>query len=362
MIMTGTPLPGANWLGRLALGCVSLLLLLSPCGPSAAEPPKKGTGDAPPEKKEDGAKKARTVEGVVERFLTGPKGDVHGLVLGDGTEVHFPPHLAKKVGGIVGKKDRVQVKGELHKGPKGDSHLNAKFITNLKSGEAVALGGPKPPKKPKESRTVQGVVERFVTGPKGDVHGLVLSDGTEVRYLPHLAKKVAGIVGKKDRVQVKGELHTGPKGDSHLNAKFITNLKSGEAVALTGPKPPKKEKAEDAGPPKKKGPEDAGPAKKEKAKPKKEARTVQGVVERFLTGPRGEVRGLVLGDGTEVHFPPHLGAKVTGVVGKKDRVQVKGELHKGPKGDSHLNAKFITNLKTSEAVALTGPKPPKKEK
>jgi hypothetical protein len=248
MIMTGTPLPGANWLGRLALGCVALLLLLSPCGPGAAEPPKKGTGDAPPAKKADGPKKeARTVEGVVERFVTGPKGDIHGLVLSDGTEVRYPPHLAKKVTGIVARKDRVQVKGELHTGPKGDSHLNARFITNLKSGEAVALTGPKPPKeekaKPKkEARTVEGVVERFLTGPRGEVRGLVLGDGTEVHFPPHLGEKVTGVVGKKDRVQVKGELHTGPKGDSHLNAKFITNLKSGEAVALTGPKTPKKEK------------------------------------------------------------------------------------------------------------------------
>src|SRR6266699_615109 len=37
-------------------------------------------------------------KGVVERFLLNPHGELDGLILHDGTEVHFPPHLSTAVG------------------------------------------------------------------------------------------------------------------------------------------------------------------------------------------------------------------------------------------------------------------------
>jgi hypothetical protein len=36
-------------------------------------------------------------KGTVDRFLLNPHGDADGLLLTDGMEVHFPPHMAKKV-------------------------------------------------------------------------------------------------------------------------------------------------------------------------------------------------------------------------------------------------------------------------
>lgn len=37
---------------------------------------------------------------------------------------------------------------------------------------------------------------------------------------------------------------------------------------------------------------------------------VAGTVARYTLTPRGDVDGLVLGDGTEVRFPPHLSAQL----------------------------------------------------
>jgi hypothetical protein len=45
-----------------------------------------------------------------------------------------------------------------------------------------------------------------------------------------------------------------------------------------------------------------------------DSRTVRGRVQRFTTAPKGEVDGMVLDDGTVVHWPPHLENKVTAVV------------------------------------------------
>lgn len=36
-------------------------------------------------------------KGTVSRYTLTPRGDVDGLILADGTEVHFPPHLSTQL-------------------------------------------------------------------------------------------------------------------------------------------------------------------------------------------------------------------------------------------------------------------------
>ena len=40
----------------------------------------------------------------------------------------------------------------------------------------------------------------------------------------------------------------------------------------------------------------------------------KGVVDRFLINPRGDADGLLLKDGKEVHFPPHMSAAILAAV------------------------------------------------
>jgi hypothetical protein len=102
---------------------------------------------------------------------------------------------------------------------------------------------PAPPKKNGPRRgdegttTVRGIVKSFHESPKGDVDGLALEDGTEVRFPPHLGKQVTEIVALKDEIQIDGHKHTGPKGDTHLRADGIKNLKSDKSLAIDSPPP-----------------------------------------------------------------------------------------------------------------------------
>jgi hypothetical protein len=38
-----------------------------------------------------------STKGTVSRYTLTPRGDVDGLILADGTEVHFPPHLSTQL-------------------------------------------------------------------------------------------------------------------------------------------------------------------------------------------------------------------------------------------------------------------------
>ena len=37
------------------------------------------------------------ISGTFERFLLNPHGDADGMILADGTEVHFPPHMSPEL-------------------------------------------------------------------------------------------------------------------------------------------------------------------------------------------------------------------------------------------------------------------------
>ena len=36
-------------------------------------------------------------KGTLHQFLLNPHGDADGMILTDGTEIHFPPHMAKEI-------------------------------------------------------------------------------------------------------------------------------------------------------------------------------------------------------------------------------------------------------------------------
>ncbi|HEY1431542.1 MAG TPA: hypothetical protein VGF39_07945, partial [Stellaceae bacterium] len=51
---------------------------------------------------------------------------------------------------------------------------------------------------------------------------------------------------------------------------------------------------------------------------------LQGKVAQYSLTPRGDVDGLILEDGTEIHLPPHLGAQLVFAIKPGDRVTVHG--------------------------------------
>jgi hypothetical protein len=97
------------------------------------------------------------------------------------------------------------------------------LVAGIHAGRVTAQP---PPPRDEESKTVRGTVREFTTAPKGEVDGMILSDGTEVHWPPHLGDKVTALVSKNDRVKVSGWLHTTPQGDTHLRAGTILNLRN----------------------------------------------------------------------------------------------------------------------------------------
>ena len=194
-----------------------------------------------------------------------------------------------------------------------------------------------------EVLTVRGTVKSFTTAPKGEVDGVILTDGTVVHWPPHLADRFSNIVAKGDKVKVIGWMETGPKGDTKLEVSKLTNLATDETrvnddrTALgADPKGKTKGKGKGKGP---KGPDpDCGIPDRER----------HG--QRFHHGTEGEVDGVMLTDGTWVHWPPHLADRFSIAIVKSDKVKVQGYMVTGPKGDTKLEVSTLTNLRTNKTT------------
>ena len=146
-----------------------------------------------------------TIAGKVARFTLTPRGELDGLILGDGTQVHVPPHLSAELAAAVRPDDAVNVSG--FRSPTGALFI-ATSVTDTANNQTVVDRGPPPPGMAPpppppgmpapgaQSATAQGRVQRLLRGPAGDVNGALLDDGTILRLPPPVAYQMALMSGQ----------------------------------------------------------------------------------------------------------------------------------------------------------------------
>lgn len=171
-----------NILSALAVAATLLtgVAHAAPPGPPPAplQPPPAGTvGQA-------------VAQGPVQRMLINPYGEVDGLRLEDGTLVKFAPHLADALVAAVKPGDAVRIIGR----PEARGTVRADAVVNVASGQTVYdqpppvdQGRPLPPHlraQKLQPQQVEGKVDAVLTGPRGEANGVILADGSIVRFPP----------------------------------------------------------------------------------------------------------------------------------------------------------------------------------
>jgi hypothetical protein len=146
----------------------------------------------------------------VERFLLNPRGDADGMILVNGLEVHFPPHLSASVCAAIQPGHTVRVYGVR---PRSTTMISAVAI-ETEDGQRILDNGPGQPKDKKarnpqspkhRAMEAEGLVRRALHGPKGEVRGVLLDDGTIVRVDPHGVDAIAGWLSEGQRLAVSGD-------------------------------------------------------------------------------------------------------------------------------------------------------------
>ena len=237
-------------------------------------------------------------------------------------------------------------------------------------------GGPPPPGPPPPppiqpavtTTTVQGTVRSVSYGPAGDVNGILLDQGTEVHVPPDQARQLNSVAPMGARIQASGWIHTGPLGDTHLDATTITNLNNRATMSFQTPPPPPGPGSPPPGPP---DPNAAGAPPPPPPAPLAAApqpgpvssssgteTTITGVVRSFNYGPLGEVNGLILDQGIVVYFSPEQAGQVTQLVQVGSRIRVRGPVREGPAGKALIGAETITNRRTGNSISVLDQPPP----
>jgi hypothetical protein len=150
-----------------------------------------------------------TTTGTVRHFTLVPNGELDGLILDDGTEVHVPPHLSSQLAAAVRLGDSIRVRGfRAWFAPV----IRAASITDVATGGMVIDFGP-PPRgfDPPGLRvaamqriSADGRLEMWLHGPAGNVNGALLADGTILRFPPPLADQLEGYLVPGQRMRVGG--------------------------------------------------------------------------------------------------------------------------------------------------------------
>jgi len=181
------------------------------------------------------------IKGKVAQYTLTPRGDVDGLVLDNGTEVHFPPHLSTQLVYAVRPGDAVTIHGLKAQAL---PMVQAMSITSDASGQTITdtgppAGGPgrRGPDAGGQPLQVQGQVKEQLHGPRGDLNGVLLQDGTIVRLPPPEAQRLAAQLAPGQQIYAQGHGTVSPLGKV-VAAQSIGPNQS-QAVALQTPPPPR---------------------------------------------------------------------------------------------------------------------------
>lgn len=179
----------------LSVTAAGMTLLASLAAADAQQPPP------PPPPATSGYQQptASSLQGTVVQYLTNPRGDVDGLLLGDNTVVRFPPHLGAQLVQVVAPQSTVKVDGySAFAGT-----IRATTITNTATSQAVtdtppAPGNPPPPPpfsaETRQQINASGTIKALTHAPRGEIDGAVLSDGTVIHFGPDNGAQFANLL------------------------------------------------------------------------------------------------------------------------------------------------------------------------
>jgi hypothetical protein len=192
------------------------------------------------------AQQTPSVTGTVQQYLLNPHGEVEGMLLKDGTSVRFPPHEGTALAGIVKPGDEVTVVGFFGPTTSYGRAVKALTITNTKTGQSVVDQPPTTPPLPPDRRgltlkplTVRGPVVHLLVNDKGDVDGLILGGGEEVKFPPPNGAVVALLLGQQGGKTVEASGYGTQNGFGTVVDAMSLSV-DGQAVPLSGPgRPPR---------------------------------------------------------------------------------------------------------------------------
>ena len=159
-------------------------------------------------KKQAFEQKISTFSGVVQQYLLDPEGRVDGLLLKDGLQVKFPPHMSNSLTALVTPGTNISVTGNAGVVTRFGQEVRAEQITNQKTQKTLVIQPPAEPMQPIASNysnlSIAGNTEHWLVGRRGEINGMILASGVQVKFPPRAGEQFTSIANVGDKVQVQG--------------------------------------------------------------------------------------------------------------------------------------------------------------
>jgi hypothetical protein len=206
------------------------------------------------------------------------------------------------------------------------------------AGAAIAQTPPPPPATPvlptydaAQLPAVKGKVAQYTLTPRGDVDGLILDDGTQVQIPPPFSTQIVFAIKPGDAVTIHG---LKARAVPMVQAMSVTNDASNVTVTLSG---------------------FGGPGMGPHGRGRGQTIEDSGRVKAQLHGPRGELNGALLEDGTVVHLPPPEAERLAATLAVGQTIYASGYGVALPYGRV-IGARMIGATK-ADAKEIAGPRP-----
>jgi hypothetical protein len=143
--------------------------------------------------------------GRVSQFLINSHGDIDGMILDGRLQVHVPPHLGRTIGRYIKPGERISVRGLKPR----HADVVAAVLVTTSSGRPILDEGPDhaaPERVQPTARPVEtdGQIQQALYGPRGELRGALLKDGTSIRMPPHAAEALADYLQPEIHVRAWG--------------------------------------------------------------------------------------------------------------------------------------------------------------
>ncbi len=173
------------------------------------------------------------VKGKVTQYTLTPRGDVDGLILADGTEVHLPPHLSTELVFAVRPGDAVTIHGLK---ARSTPMVAGVSVTNDATGTTVAAMGGRGRGERASPMEAEGKVKALLHEPRGEVNGVLLDNGTIVRLPPPEAKRLEAQLTVGQPLFVRGDGIASPLG--HVVMARQIGADKTKLTDIAAPRPP----------------------------------------------------------------------------------------------------------------------------
>jgi hypothetical protein len=142
------------------------------------------------------------IQGKVAQYSLTPRGEVDGVILDDGTQVHLPPHLGAQLVFAIKPGDQITVRGLK---ARQIAFIEAVSVTNDATHLSVIDTGPPGPRDTGQPLQATGHIKTQLHGPRGDLNGVLLEDGTIIRLPPEEADRLSSQLAVSQPLYVTGQ-------------------------------------------------------------------------------------------------------------------------------------------------------------